>query len=144
MALSSPYDTLVDLIRSEVGDLLPPPDQIFTDDDIIREINAATVTRVNTDWGIRFLVINDSLDPAVISDKVFMTAIIIRAAIRLLNIRKQIGVRQNIAISKGTTRISVDPLVKSFNKAIEILEQRYNDLKITGFNGIVHSVASVY
>ncbi len=138
MALSSPYNILVPVIRSEVGDLLPSPDQVFTDEDIIKEINEAVKTRVNLDWGSQYEVSDDALDPNITRDKLFVSATVLVSSMRLLNIRKQIAIRQNIGIAKGSTRINVDTLVKSFMKATEELEHRYNQLKISGFAGIVH------
>lgn len=138
MILSSPYDVIVISVRSEVGDQLLPPDQVFTDEDIIREINEAFFSRISNDWGKKYTVVNESLDPNILNDNITRTAIIIVASIRLLNIRKQIAIRQNIAISKGTTTISVDPLVKAFDAAIKVLENRYDELKLSGFSGIVY------
>ena len=137
MALSSPYDVLVQLVRSEVGDILPPPDQVFTDDLIIQEINSAIQTKVNPDLGDLYTVSSDSLDPNILTDKTWKTCAAIAAAERLVNARYQAAVRQNIGIAKGSTRINVDPLVKSLKEALDELRVKYGNVILQSWHGIV-------
>lgn len=138
MALSSPYDTIVDMVKTEIGAfLLPDEEQEFIDDQWIAQVNAAVRLIIYQDLGSKYKITGNILDPAILDDPQWMACVVYATAERILSNRLQDATTQNIAIDKGDTKISTRDLVNGLRNSMGIVHEKYNGALIRACEGIV-------
>lgn len=128
----SPYDTMIPIIRSLIGDLIygsvTVEDLNFNDQNVADAINNAFILYIERDYNISDdISINaGNLSEEILEEKKILRPLILASAKKLINLILQTSANDAIDVDRFGDSLNIRSLIKSLNEAADRIQKEYD------------------